>query len=222
MQIVARQGESTCRRFRSRARSSSTSAIPVPDWTPYTAGEGARGRAERPVRAVRRHRTGRVVAVWRRDQHADAAEAGRQRADVLAVAHHGAVLADPLHASDRTQPPSERHGRDHRGRERISRRATAASRSSARRSAQILQDDGWSTFWLGKNHNVAGDRTSRPARAASNGRCRRASIASTASSAAKPTSGIPTWSKTTSSSTSRTARKRAITSPRILPTRRCK
>ena len=47
---------------------------------------------------------------------------------------------------------------------------TPASRTSARRSAQILQDGGWSTFWLGKNHNVARDGRLPRARAASSGR----------------------------------------------------
>jgi arylsulfatase len=31
---------------------------------------------------------------------------------------------------------------------------TVASRMSALRIGQILQDGGWSTFWVGKNHNV--------------------------------------------------------------------
>src|SRR5262245_3540433 len=37
--------------------------------------ERTEGGTERPDRAVRRHGPCRVVAVWRRDQHADAAEA---------------------------------------------------------------------------------------------------------------------------------------------------
>ena len=126
----------------------------IPDWDPYTPPKSARGSAQHPVRPVRRHRAGGLVAVRRRDQHADAAEAGRQRPDVLAVAHDGAVLADPLHAPDRAQPSPERHGLHHRGGQRVPRRHMAASRSSAPPSAQILQDGGWSTFWVGKNHNV--------------------------------------------------------------------
>ena len=39
-----------------------------------------------------------------------------QRPALFAVAHDGAVLADSLHAPDRTQPSPERHGGDHRGR----------------------------------------------------------------------------------------------------------
>ncbi len=83
----------------------------VPDWEPYLPAQAPPGSAEHPVRALRRHRSRRVVAVRRRHQHADAAEARRQRPDVLAVAHDGALLADPLDAPDRTQPSPERHGR---------------------------------------------------------------------------------------------------------------
>ena len=91
------------------------------DWTPYLPAKAPRRGAERPVRAVRRHGAGGLVALRRPDQHADVAEAGGSGPQVLAVAHDGALLAYPLHAPDRTQPPPERHGRHHRGRERIPR-----------------------------------------------------------------------------------------------------
>jgi arylsulfatase A-like enzyme len=74
---------------------------------------------------------------------------------------------------------------------------------------QILQDAGWSTFWLGKNHNVPETDAAEGA-----SRTRRASTASTGSSAARPTSGIPPWSKTTTPSNSPTHRKKATTFPR--------
>ena len=91
----------------SRARSSSTYATPsrlggVPP------GEGARGRTQRARRAVRRHRPGGLVAVRRADQHAHDGPAGRGRPDVLPVAHHGPVLADPVDVPHRAQPPPER------------------------------------------------------------------------------------------------------------------
>ena len=111
----------------------------IPDWTPYTPTKASRRSTERPVRSVRRHRSGRVVAVWRRHQHADAAEARRQRADVLAVAHHGAVLADPLHVPDRAQPPSQWCACITEGAHRLSRLRTAASRPSAPRSARFCR-----------------------------------------------------------------------------------
>ena len=50
------------------------------------------------------------------DQHADAAATRGRRADVLAVAHDRALLADAVVLPDRPQPPPERHGLHHRGR----------------------------------------------------------------------------------------------------------
>jgi hypothetical protein len=70
--------------------------------------QGAPGGAERAGGPLRRHRAGRLVAVRRPDQHADDAAAGRQRPHLLPVAHHRAVLADPLGVPDRAQPPPER------------------------------------------------------------------------------------------------------------------
>ena len=69
------------------------------------------------------------------------------------MAHDGAVLADPLHVSDRRnhhlngmpgitearQGFPGRHGR---------------MPDECATIGQVLQDDGFSTFWLGKNHNV--------------------------------------------------------------------
>ena len=68
--------------------------------------------------------------------------------------------------------------------------------------------------------------TSRPRRATRaarrpTGRSRRASTASTGSSVARPTSGIRRWSRTTTRSSSRASPRRATTSPRTSPTRRC-
>ena len=85
---------------------------------------------------------------------------------------------------------------------------------------QVLQDNGFSTFWLGKNHNVPDGRHWRAAGASRSGRRRRGSIASTASSVAKRTSGIPISSRTTTSSISRTHRRTATTCRRTSPIRR--
>ena len=95
---------------------------------------------------------------------------------------------------------------DHRGVQRVSRAATRPhSRRSAPPSAQVLQDNGYSTFWLGKNHNVP-ERGRRRGRQPQVGvaAAARASTASTASSAARPTSGTRTSSRTTTSSSRRT------------------
>src|SRR5215831_5887118 len=58
---------------------------------------------------------------------------------------------------------------------------------------QVLQDNGYSTFWLGKNHNVptedigaGGSKSEWP--------LQKGSTASTVSWAGKPTTGIRTWS----------------------------
>ena len=71
----------------------------TPDWTPYVAPKAPDGAPN--VLIVLYDDTG--LAAWSpfggAHQHADPAEAGRQRADVLAVAHDGALLADPLDAS---------------------------------------------------------------------------------------------------------------------------
>ena len=53
---------------------------------------------------------------------------GRQRPDVLAVAHHRAVLADPLLLPHGPQSPRQPMRLDHRGLGRISRRRGAAAR----------------------------------------------------------------------------------------------
>ena len=190
----------------------------VADWDALPADEGARRCAEHPVRAVRRHRAGRLVALRRPHQHADAAEARRQRPDVFAVAHHGALLADPLDAPDRAQPPPERHGRITEGangfpgatRPHPAECATIGAAPAGQRLEHVLG---------GQEPQRARDRTSPRARQASSGRCSRASTASTDSSAARPTSGIPTWSRTTTSSSSRTRPRRAITCRRTWPIR---
>ncbi len=60
--------------------------------------------------------------------------------------------------------------------------------------AQILQDNGWSTFWLGKDHNVPETDLSAGA-SKSNGRFNRVSTVFMVLSVEKPTNGTPTWWK---------------------------
>ncbi len=55
----------------------------------------------------------------------------------------------------------------------------------------MLRDAGWSTFWVGKNHNVPVDDVDDGLHRRRTGRSARATTASTASSAARRTSGIP-------------------------------
>ena len=69
---------------------------------------------------------------------------------------HTCALSSPTRSThpDRTQPSPQRHGRHHRSGQWIPGRTMAASRQQCATLPQILQDNGWSTFWLGKNHNV--------------------------------------------------------------------
>ena len=136
------------------------------------------------------------------------------------VAHDRALLADALVLPDRPQPPPERLRPDRRGRARASRATPGTSRWRTRPSAEVLREKGWNTFWVGKNHNVPARRVGDGRHQAATGRSPAASTASTASSAARPTTGIPTWSRTTTTSTSRTSPRRATTSRRTWPTRR--
>ena len=99
-----------------------------------------------------------LVAVRRPDRHADDGSPRRERADLLAVAHHGAVLADAVVVPHRPQPPPERLRVDLRDVRPGSPATTRTSRRENATMATVLRDAGWSTFWVGKNHNVADRR----------------------------------------------------------------
>ncbi len=60
------------------------------------------------------------------DRHAERRAAGRRRAEVQPLPHHGAVLADARGAAERPQPPHRRHGRHHRDRDGGARLLVAA------------------------------------------------------------------------------------------------
>jgi len=120
------------------------------------------------------------------------------------MAYDCVVLADAVLHADGSQPSREiavprspRFGR-------LSRRGGTGYRQGAPPIGQVLQDNGYSTFWLGKNHNVPEEDVSSGV-ASPSGPCKRASTASTGSSVAKRTTGIRIWSRTTSSSNSPTA-----------------
>ena len=63
------------------------------------------------------------------------------------------MLPFPLDDADRSQPSPERHGGDHRGRERFP-GASGRLPEQAATIAEVLEDNGFSTFWIGKDHNV--------------------------------------------------------------------
>ena len=175
----------------------------VQDWGPYTEPTAPGGLAERPDRAVRRHRAGGVVAVRWAHRDADHAAAGRRRADLHAVAHHGAVQPDPLVPPHRPQPPPERLRLHRRGGDRlpgIERPHPDGERLPRRGAAPARLE-----------HVLGRQEPQRAVRRVGHGRLEAgvaagaaASTASTASSAARPTSGIRTSSTTTTTSTSRT------------------
>ncbi len=152
--------------------------------------EGARRRAEHPVRAVRRHRLAAWSPYGGRINMPTLRQLAENGLTLHAVAHGGAVLADPVHAADRPQPHLERHGRDHRGVPTDSRARAAASRRRpppSRRSCRTTATarSGWART------TTCRSRMSPPAASRKTGRSVRDSSASTASSAARPTSGIP-------------------------------
>ena len=187
------------------------------DAVPRAAGAG--GRAQRAAGALRRHRPGCLVAVRRADQHADDAEAGRQRPDLHAVAHDRALLADPLVPAHRSQPPPERLRPDRRGSPGVPRphRPHPDGERDHRRGAarERLQ------HLLGRQEpqraarRVGGGR--EPAQLAPGPRLRpllRLHRRRDQQLVSRP------WSRTTTTSTSPPCRRTATTSRRTSPTRR--
>ena len=138
--------------------------------------------------------------------------------DLHAVAHRGALFADPVDAADGAQPHFERHGRDHGGLQRLS--GLGGSHPAASRYDRA----GASRQWL--QHILARQESQRAGAGCRRGRrpqdlAARSGISSatTDSSAARPINGIRTWSRTITSSSRRPHRSRATTSPRISPIR---
>ena len=216
--VMARATE-VRRRSRSKASSSSTSAIPFPTGTPYTPTKAPEGAPN--VLIVLYDDTG--LAAW-------SPFGGRINMPTLQKLADNGLMYSQWHTTALCSPTRSTFltGRNHHlngmaciteGAERLSRRERPhpgrVRHDRAGPPGQRLEH-----VLAGQEPQRARGRTSPRARAASSGRCRRASIASTASSAARPTSGTPTSSRTTGSSTSRTRRRRATTSPRISPTRR--
>ena len=151
-------------------------------------GEGARQRPQRRDRPDRRHRFRQLGDLRRADQHADARPAGRQRAELQPLPHHRALLADAHRAPDRPQSPRQQRRRDHGARDglpgqhrgateqrRAAGRDPAPERVQHRRLRQVPRDRR-----RGKCRSRGPTTAGRPARG---------STSSTASSAARPTSG---------------------------------
>ena len=71
----------------------------VPDWDPYVGPRAPEGAPNVLIVLYDDTGAGGLGALRRADRDAHDAAPGRQRADLLAVAHHGAVLARPARAS---------------------------------------------------------------------------------------------------------------------------
>ena len=83
------------------------------------AAEGARRCAERRLHRARRRRLLGDELLRRADRDAEHRPDRRRRRALHAVAHDGAVLADPLVPADRPQPHPQQHGLHHRGGDRV-------------------------------------------------------------------------------------------------------
>jgi Sulfatase len=144
--------------------------------------------------------------------------AGRQWPDGFPVAHHRAVLADPLDVSDRPQPSSERVCVDLGGLDRVPSYSSHIPPENGT-LAHVLRDAGWSTFWVGKDHNVPIDAfsmgASKKERPLGLGYDRFYGFIG-----GETNQWYPDLAETTTTSTSRMAPKTATTCPRTSRTRR--
>ena len=148
----------------------------------------AQGRAQRAAHHDRRPGLWRQRHVRRRHPDAGAGPDRQGGAALHAVPLHRALLADAGSADHRPQPPLGRLRRDLGAVDRLSRATTRYIGPENATIGTILRDNGYATSWFGKNHNTPGFQYS--ARVPStNGRPAWASTTSTASWAARPTSG---------------------------------
>ena len=122
------------------------------------------------------------------DSDADARSARQPGAQVQPLPHHGAVLADARRPPDRPQSPHQQRRRDHGGGDGVSgqhRRAAAERHAAGRDPApERLQHRGVRQV---SRDGAVGSQRLRPVRSLAD--ATPASTSSTASSAARPTSG---------------------------------
>ena len=166
------------------------------------AAEGAGRRAERRLHRARRRRLLGDELLRRPDRDAEHRPDRRRGRALHAVAHHRAVLADPLVPADRPQPHAQQHGLHHRGGDRLPER----ERHDPARERDALGDPRRARLEHLHGRQVAPvpDRRDEPRRRrGATGRAVAASSAGTASSAPRRTSGIRTSSTTTTRSISR-------------------
>ena len=190
----------------------------TPDWSAFLPNRAPEGAPN--VFVVLYDDTG--LAAWSpyggQHQHADDRPPGRKWPDVLPVAHDRTVLADSLDVPHRPQPSPERLRYDLRVVDRLS-RLQLAHPARERTMATVLREAGWT-------HVLGRQESQHPGRRVHEGFVEegvavgtQATTVSTASSAARRTTGIPTSPRTTTTSTSRTSPRTATTCPRTSPTR---
>ena len=110
-----------------------------------------RRRAERRDRAARRHRLRPVRLLRLRHRHAQRRRARRRRAAVHQLPRHAAVLADPGLAAHRPIPARRRHARGVELPHRVPQQLGHISNHAAT-VAEVLRDEGYATFCVGKWH----------------------------------------------------------------------
>ena len=170
-------------------------------WWPTPAHPG-RGRTQRGAHPARRHRLLPLRLLRLRPRHPQHRPPGRRRAAVHQLPRHPAVLAHPGLAAHRPQPPRASACAP-------SPTSTAAIPTCAATSpttpppwprscaTRATPPSPWASG------TCAAWRTPRPPAPTTSGRASAASTATTASSRARPTSSIPSWSTTTTPSSRR-------------------
>ena len=190
-----------------------------PDWGPFAAPTAPRRCAQRALPGVGRHRHRDLGLLRRTGRHADHEPDRRARGAAVPVPHHRAVLPDPGVAADRTQRHHGRNGH-HRG---VHRRVPQLQRPDPARDRAALGGARRARLEHLLRRQVASD-AARGVQSCCHQTALAAGVAassgSTASWAARPTSGIPSWCTTTTRWHRRPPRRRATTCRRTSPTRR--
>ena len=192
----------------------------TPDWAPYIAAKAPEGAPN--VLIVLYDDTGQ--AAWSPFGGRINMPTLQKLADngLMYSQWHTTALCSPTRSTFLTGRNHHQNGmsQHHRRRRAASLAPTATSRTPAAPMAEVLRDERLEHLLDRQEPQRPGRRAGTRRHQDATGRCRRASTASTGSSAARRTSGTRISSTTTTRSTSPISRRRATTSPRTWPTRR--